>query len=389
MDTERAILHVDMDAFYASVEQLDNPELRGKPVLVGGGVVTAASYEARKFGCHSAQPIAEAKRLCPQAIIVHGRHQRYHEISQQVFAILHDFTPLVEGLSIDEAFLDVTGSQRLLGDAVTIARNIKKRILAETGLTASVGVAPNKFLAKIASDLNKPDGLTIITPDDLDTLVADLPIKRMWGVGPVMEDRLARLSIRTFGDLRTIDADLLRQRLGEGAEHLQKLAWGIDDRPVHTGHGVKSISKESTHFQRLKNPEDVRRQLLIHVERVAERLRHKAMRGRTVTVKIRFGSFQTITRSATLSEVTDRTDLLWMEGRRLFDTWAKREFLPVRLIGFGVSHLEDERGRQIDLFPDEQDQRRRRLDRATDAIRDRFGRDAIHRGGGAYDREKA
>lgn len=379
---DRAILHVDMDAFYASVEQLDNPDLRGKPVLVGGGVVTSPSYEARRFGCHSAQPVAEAKRLCPEAIVVHGRHERYHEISQQVFAIFGDFTPLVQGLSIDEAFLDVTGSRRLLGDAVVIAGDIKNRIRDEVGLTASVGVAPNKFLAKIASDLEKPDGLTIITADDIDTRVAELPIARMWGVGPATEDRLARLGIRTFGDLRAIDTDLLRRRFGDGAEHLQQLAWGIDGRPVQSGHGVKSVSKESTHFNRLKSPDEVRKRLLRHVERVAERLRAKGRRAKTVTIKIRFGSFQTITRSATLAEATDRTDLFWREALRLFDLWAQRDFLPVRLIGFGVSHLEDEHGRQIDLFHDDEEDRQRRLDETADRIRSRFGRDAIHRGEG-------
>ncbi len=380
MTAARAILHIDMDAFFASVEQFDDPTLRGKPVLVGGGVVTAASYEARKFGCHSAQPIQEARRLCPQAIIVRGRHQRYSEISRQIFDIFHDFTPLVQGLSIDEAFLDVTGSKRLLGDAVSIGRTIKSRIRDEIGITASVGVAPNKFLAKLASDLDKPDGLTIIKEDDIDTLVAGLPIKRMWGVGPVTEKKLIKLGIKTFGDLRAIDTALLKRRLGDAAEHLKELAAGIDDRPVHTGRGVKSVSKESTFTDRLRTPEEVRRQLLRLTERVAERLRAKRRRARTVTVKIRFGRFETITRSTTLGESTDRTDIFWHEARSLFDHWAARGFQPVRLIGMGVSHLEDEEGMQAPLFEDEQDQQQRRLDETTDRIRERFGRGGIQHG---------
>jgi DNA polymerase-4 len=380
VDALRAILHVDMDAFFASVEQRDNPALRGKPVLVGGGVVTAASYEARKYGCHSAQPIGQALRCCPHAIIVRGSHDKYREASRQVFEIFHRFSPLVQGLSIDEAFLDVTGSQRLFGDAVHIARTIRQQIADTVNLTASVGVAWNKFLAKLASDLDKPDGLTVLTPDDIDGRVAALPIKRMWGVGPNMERALRAVGITTFRHLREHDPEQLVERFGEHATRLQELAAGIDHRPVHTEHGVKSVSKESTFFDPVTTRDKAREIIGRKVERVAERLRAKQRMARTVTLKLRFPDFRTITRSLTLEHPTDRTDVFHHAAMELFDQWAGRNFQPLRLIGFGVSQLELAEHVPHELFPDPDDDRRRRLDRAADAIRTRFGRDSLHRG---------
>ncbi|MCP3905562.1 MAG: DNA polymerase IV [Planctomycetes bacterium] len=381
---DRAILHVDMDAFFASVEQLDDPSLRGKPVLVGHdgrrGVVMAASYEAREFGCHSAQPIAIAKRNCPHAVIVPGRGRRYHELSRRVFTILEDVTPVVEPLSIDEAFIDVTGSIALLGEAPEIAAMIKRRILGEIGLTASVGVAVNKFLAKLASDWEKPDGLTIITPECIGGRVAELPVRKMWGVGPVMETKLHRLGIRTFGDLQRLSAEEARQRLGETGVHFRRLARGEDGRLVTSDRGSRSIGNEQTFGTDLGMPEQVRQILLGQSEHIAQRVRHAGLRGRTVSVKIRYGDFETITRATTLDRPTDRTDLIVAAARRLFDRWAAQRFRPVRLIGVSVTNLQAAGAGQMDLFADADDARHRRLDAATDAIRERFGRRSISRG---------
>jgi DNA polymerase-4 len=381
---ERAILHVDMDAFFASVEQLEDPALRGRPVLVGHdgprGVVAAASYEARAFGCHSAQPMVQARRCCPQAVIMPGRGARYREISQRVFAIFEDVTPLVEPLSIDEAFLDITGSVHLLGPPPAIARLIKQRVRDEISLTASVGVAFNKFLAKLASDWDKPDGLTVIAPEDVPTRVAALPIKKMWGVGPAMAARLAGISIATFGDLQRLSLDDARRLLGRSGEHFWKLANGLDDRPVTPDHQARSIGNEQTFGADITFPEQVRQVLLAETEHVALRLRRHDLRGRTVTVKIRYGDFETITRSTTLPSSTDSTNDLWRAAAGLFDRWAEAGFQPVRLIGVSVSHLQPRRGRQMELFIDEREQRQRELDRATDEIQSRFGRGSIHRG---------
>ncbi len=383
---ERAILHVDMDAFFASVEQLDNPELRGKPVLVGHdgarGVVSAASYEARTFGCHSALPTAIARRRCPQAIIVPVRGGRYREVSLQVFAIFESITPLVEPLSIDEAFLDVSGSRRLFGgDEVAIARHIKQRILAETGVTGSVGVAPNKFLAKLASDWDKPDGLTVVRADELPGRLAPLAIGEMWGVGPATEARLRAAGIATFGDLQGMSLERAGQLLGErGAERYWRLARGEDDRPVTPDHEAKSLGAEQTFGVDVAERGHVRQVLLGQCERVAQRLRRHALQGRTVTVKIRYGDFETITRSATLPEPTERTDLLWQATAELWDRWAARSFRPVRLIGMSISQLDRPRPRQTELFGTADDTRSRAVDAATDAIQARFGHGAVHRG---------
>lgn len=384
MVPERAILHVDMDAFFASVEQLDDPSLRGKPVLVGHdgprGVVAAASYEARVFGCHSAQPIAQAKRCCPDAIIVPGRGSRYRELSEQVFAIFHDVTPLVQPLSIDEAFLDVTGSRRLLGTPREIAVKIKTRVRAETGLTASVGVAWNKFLAKLASDLDKPDGLTIITPADVRTRVAALPITKMWGVGPATERRLVRMNIRTFGDLQSLPAEATRGALGDHVEHFRRLALGEDSRAVVCDGGAKSIGNEQTFGADVREPDHVRQVLLGQCEHVAMRVRRSGVVARTVTVKIRYGDFETITRSTTLSRATDQTALLWEAARGLFDRWADGGYRPVRLIGVSASGLAVAGSDQMDLFVDESVVRHHALDETTDRIKQRFGRGSIGRG---------
>jgi DNA polymerase-4 len=371
-----------MDAFFASIEQLDQPALRGRPVLVGGagprGVVAAASYEARAFGCHSAQPMAIARRCCPQAIITPPRGDRYREVSDRLFEILESFTPLIEPLSIDEAFLDVTGSIRLHGPPLAIARTIKGRIADELHLTASVGVAANKFLAKLASCLNKPDGLTVIEAQEVGRILEHLPISRMWGVGPATERRLRDLGVKTFGDLGRFPLEALEREFGAHARRMSALARGEDDREVIRDSMARSLSQECTFAFDLNEPDAVREVLLDQVEQVACRLRRHGYRAHTATVKIRFGDFKTINRAQTLDDATDRTDLLWQVARHLFDGWVASSFQPVRLIGFRASRLTAARP-QIHLFTDKADERRRALDRVTDSIREKFGEKAIHR----------
>ncbi|MEA2735396.1 MAG: polymerase [Humisphaera sp.] len=379
----RAILHVDMDAFFAAVEQLDDPKLRGKPVLVGGdgprGVVATASYEARPFGCHSAQPMSVAKRLCPHAIVVPGRFERYREISDQLFEIFDAFTPIVQPLSIDEAFLDVTGSERIHGSAIEIARAIKRRVRDELSLTTSVGVAPNKFLAKLASDLEKPDGLTVINADDVDRVLPPLPVTKIWGIGPKTAARLEGMAIRTIGDLRKASDATLSRLLGDDAERCRNLALGRDDREVVTDSEAKQISQENTFGVNIAEPDVVRNELLEQVQHVARRLRKHKLRAGGVTLKIRFGEFKTITRSRTLDEPTDRTDLLWNVTREVFDEWAAKNFVPIRLIGMAARNLSGG-GAQLSLFTDPAGEKHERLDKVVDAIVDRFGKTAVRRG---------
>jgi len=380
------ILHVDMDAFYASVEQLDNPELRGLPVVVGHdgprGVVAAASYESRRFGCRSAMPIGRAKRLCPSLVIVSPRMHRYVEVSERVFTIFESITPLVEPLSIDEAFLDVGGSIRMFGQPPEIAARIRRRIVEQTGLTASVGVAPNKFLAKLCSEWDKPDGLTVLGEDEVLERLAPLPIKRMWGVGPATEKRLVARGIETFGDLHGMMLEEARAKLGDHAEHFWRLARGDDTRSVVPDGEARSLGAEQTFGHDLEPAEAVRQVLLAQVDRVALRLRRHGLAARTVTVKIRFGDFQTISRSVTLPNASDRTDLLRERASELFMRWARSEFQPVRLIGASLSQLGPLGAGQQSLFRDATDEHGRSIDRATDAVREKYGTGAIRRGAG-------
>jgi DNA polymerase-4 len=382
-DVYRAILHVDMDAFFAAIEQLDDPKLRGKPVLVGGdgprGVVATASYEARPFGCHSAQPMSVAKRLCPHAIVVPGRYWRYSEVSDQLFEILESFTPTIQPLSIDEAFMDVSGTERIHGSPVDVARALKRRVREELALTASVGVAPNKFLAKLASDLEKPDGLTVITADDVDRLLPPLPVTKIWGIGPKTAARLEGMAIRTIGDLRKASEATLTRLLGDDAERCRNLAHGRDDRVVVTDFEAKQISQENTFGVNIGDPAIVRNELLEQVQHVARRLRKHKLRAGGVTLKIRYGDFHTITRSRTLEAPTDRTDVLWNVTRDVFDEWAAKNFSPVRLIGMAARGLSGG-GEQMTLFADPQGEKHERLDRVVDRIVDRFGKTAVRRG---------
>ncbi|MGN6626301.1 MAG: DNA polymerase IV [Tepidisphaeraceae bacterium] len=382
MDDSRTILHVDMDAFYAAVEVRENPSLRGKPILVGGsgnhGVVSTASYEARVFGCRSAMPMATARRLCPEAIVVRVNFPLYREVSNQVFGIFERYTQQIQSISLDEAFLDVTGSRRLFGDGPTIARAIRAAIFDETRLTASVGVAPNKFLAKLASDLNKPDGLTIITPQNLDTILPPLSIGRIWGIGQKTAQRLNGLGIKTIGDLRTRDAAWFDQHLGSWGARVRELIHGIDDRPVESDREAKSIGHEETFGTHLIEKAAVRDVLLQQAEAVGMRVRRQRLFAGSISVKIRFGQFQTITRSRALANPTDLTRDFYEAAIELFDRWATDHFQPIRLIGLQASQFGHEA--QMNLFTQPESERQKRVDQAVDVIKNRFGKTAIHRG---------
>lgn len=380
--TERVILHCDLDAFFASVEQLDEPNLRGRPVLVGGrgarGVVAAASYEARAFGCRSAMPMAQAVRRCPEAVVCAPRGKRYAEISAQFMSILESVSPVVQPLSLDEAFVDVTGSNRLLGSGVQIAESIRTRTREELGLVVSIGVAPNKFTAKIGSDLEKPNGLVVIETTGIACRLAPLPIERMWGIGPKSLVRFHRAGLRTFGDLQASTPEALARRFGKASARFFELAHGRDDRPVQTERGASSISQECTFPQDIGDRDQLEGVLLGQVSEVAHRLRRIGARAGSIGLKIRDGDFVTISRSRTLREPSDMTQVLWDGARELFSTWASAQFRALRLLGFAVRDLTHDK--QAVLFEDVQDKRQRSLDATTDAIRERFGARAIKRG---------
>lgn len=381
MSTTRSILHVDMDAFFASVEQRDHPELRGKPVLVGGdgprGVVAAASYEARKFGVHSAMPSAIAKRLCPQAIFVSGSYSNYRSVSNQVFEIFERFTPVIQPLSIDEAFLDVTGTERIFESPRAIAEQIRDAVKSEINLTCSVGVAPNKFLAKLASDMNKPDGIMVIEQHRIHAILDPMPASAIPGVGPATMKQLTRLGVRTIGDIRKLPAATLRAKLNDYGDRLHQYASGLDDRPVRLDREAKSISHEHTFEQDLKDPEDVRAIIARQSEDVAYRVRKHKRYARTITIKVRFGDFETVTRSTTLDHPTDSTAEIHRAARVLFDRWAAA-YRPVRLIGVGASQLT-ELADNAGLFDQQTNETQRTVDRVGDEIINRFGKDAVRR----------
>jgi DNA polymerase-4 len=385
MSFSRVIFHVDMDAFFASIEQLDDPSLRGKPVLVGGsgnrGVVAAASYEARKFGCHSAQPMSQARRRCPQAIVVPVRFARYREISSRMFGIFDEYSPLVEPLSIDEAFLDLTGTERLLGEPQAVARRLKQRIKTDLNLTASIGVAPNKFLAKLASDLQKPDGLVIVRPDAVASLLESLPINKLWGVGPVTAGKLQSLGVHKVGDIQKHSAEQLSKLFGQEADRFLRLANGLDDRPVVPDREAKSIGQEQTFGENVINPADVRRVLFEQVEQVGRRLRQHGLNARTISLKIRYGEFETISRSITIEYASNGTNELWNAASGLFDKWASAHFRPVRLIGMSATQFSAGPA-QLPLFADPKIERQKKVDAVADQITSKFGTRAIKRGEG-------
>jgi len=372
----RAILHIDMDAFYASVEEQDRPELKGKPLIVGGtggrGVVAAASYTVRRFGVRSAMPMREALRLCPEAIVVHPRMARYKEISDQVFAIFREFTPQVEGLSLDEAFLDVTASQQLLGNPEAIGAQIRRRIAQQTGLTASVGIAPNKLLAKIASDLNKPDGMCRIDAGNIREILDPLPIQKLFGVGQKTLPTVLAAGIRTFGDARVAGDEVLWRAFGKHGKAMRDRASGLDDRPVEPDREEKSISAEETFDTDLRAPAELTAQLKGLADRAASRLRGQKLLAGRVSVKIRRADFTTYTRQRALEPPTQDTAVVAAAAEALLKGWlASQPKAAVRLLGVGVSDLQ--LLKQADLFSGPAPDSGSRLDSAVDGIRDRFG----------------
>ena len=383
MKQSRTILHADMDAFFAAIEQRDRPELRGKPVIVGGdgprSVVSTCSYEAREFGVHSAMPGTTAKKLCPQGIFLPVRSEVYGKVSRQVQEVFHRYTPLVEPLSLDEAFLDVTGSSRLFGDGEAIARSIKADVLKETRLTISVGVAPCKYVAKVASDLDKPDGLVIVPPDSVTDFLAPLPVSFLWGAGKDMQERLARLGLKTIGDVQKRSSDDLKRLLGDAAgSHFFHLSRGLDDRPVVTGHAAKSVSHENTFGTDLVEREACHGFLVDQSDRVGRRLRREGLLGRTVRIKVRFGDFKTLTRQAAVAP-TDNDFVIGEVALDLFDrVWDGRT--GIRLLGVAAGNLvRPDEPIQTDLFQSA-DETSGRLLRAIDNIRNRYGRHAIRHG---------
>jgi DNA polymerase-4 len=380
----RTILHVDMDAFYASVEQRDDPSLRGRPVVVGGrerGVVAAASYEARRFGIRSAMPMGEALRRCRDLIRVAPRMRHYQAVSRQVFTVFHDLTPLVEGLSLDEAFLDVSDSLKLFGSGADIARNIKRHIAEATGLTASVGVAASKLVAKIASDLEKPDGLVVIGDADLEARLDPLPVAVLPGIGKKTLSKLEGRGIRTLRDLRTAGDGDLEPVFGRYASRMRAKAAGIDDRPVVASREEKSISAEETFARDLVDPRGMERELVRLAERTARRLQKQSLVAGTVRLKIRESDFSTCTRQVALRPAGDETDRIVRCALQLLHTWLTlHPGVRVRLLGVGVSGLTQ--GGQADLFAGGGRTASRQVDATVNAIRDRFGDAAVGRARG-------
>ncbi len=378
------ILHVDMDAFYASVEQRDRPELVGRAVVVGGsaegrGVVAAANYEARKFGVHSAMPAVTAKRMCPHAVFLRPRMEHYADVSAQIRQVFERYTPLVEPLSLDEAFLDVTGSLALFGPAAEIARMIKRDIRDNVALVASVGVAPNKFLAKIASDLEKPDGFVEVAPEQVRHFLDPLPVGRLWGVGRVTGRKFEKLGVRTMGQLRQLSVEVLRDQFGNAGEHLWELAHGIDNRRVVPELEAKSISHEKTFPQDLDDLEVIRAWLLELTEQVTCRLRRHGLRSRTVQLKVRFDDFRTITRAHTFASPTNVTQDIWLAVAAMLSDRMPNRRLRVRLLGIGVSGLGTGQQSQLELFSNEEHERHSRLDDVSDSIKAKFGSSSLQR----------
>jgi DNA polymerase-4 len=379
----RIIVHADMDAFYAAVEQLDRPELRGKPLLIGGtgprSVVATASYEARPFGVGSAMPMGLALRKCPQAIVVPPRLARYAEVSDRIMSVFATFSPLVEALSLDEAFLDLTGAEGLFGPPEEMARRIKGAVREATGLTVSVGVAPNKYVAKVASDIRKPDGLCVVPPDGVRAFLDPLPVSRLWGVGKHGEERLQDMGLRTLADVAAADPAWLERRLGSMGPHVHALAQGIDPRPVVPDREAKSIGSEVTLDDDVVGRAAITPHLLREADRVGRRLRRAGLRAGGVRVKLKTTKFQLLTRQTALHPPTSSGDVLYREALRLLDAFDLG--VPMRLVGLAAYDLADAAAPvQGELFGQEGRERQQRLDQAVDALRSRFGKAAVRRG---------
>ncbi|MBP3264462.1 MAG: DNA polymerase IV [Acidaminococcaceae bacterium] len=376
---QRWIMHVDMDAFYASVEILDNPDLKGLPVIVGGrsarGVVSTCSYEARKFGVHSAMPLFEARRLCPHGVYLPVRPHRYAEMSGKIMAIFRETSPLVEQLSIDEAFLDLTGMERL-GGAETIAHQVQDRIQEELKLSASVGLAPNKFLAKLASDMDKPHGFVKITPGEAEAMLAPMPVTKIFGIGRSAEDKLKQFGIEKIGQLASADVTILRKVFGINAEQVKILARGLDDRPVVNEEEAKSIGKENTFDYDLTDFESCRDEVLDLSGQVGWRLRRENLAGHTVTLKVKFADFHTITRSSTGDRLIAWDEEIFSLAEQML---RKINVKPgVRLLGVSVSNLFRPEDEPVLGFAE--DERMQRRNRAIDSLKSKFGENIIKRG---------
>jgi DNA polymerase-4 len=381
---KRKIIHIDMDAFFAAVEQRDHPHLKGKPVVVGGdpahrGVVSAASYEAREYGIHSAMPAVVARRKCPHAVFIRPSFSRYREVSDSIMEIARSYTPLVEQLSLDECFCDVTGSMRLFGDAVHIARSIKRKIFEREHLTASAGVASNKFLAKIASDLEKPDGFVVVEEREEAVFLKDIPVEKIWGIGKVMSSYLHSLGIQTVGQLAELSLDFLRLKFGKQGTMLYSLSRGQDESPVTPCSEAKSIGHEETYGKDLFSWEEMTKRILILSEAVGFRLRQRHLACRTITLKVRYPDFSTRTRSRTFNvKVNDDLVLFYNAVDLLEKTDARRK--GVRLLGVQTSNLSHpDVMTQTTLFFQNTSDKKRELSKAIDAIRLRYGKDSIVR----------
>lgn len=373
-----------MDAFYASVEIRDNPDLRGKPVVVGGssqgrGVVAAASYEARKYGVYSAMSSKIALQKCPQLIFVKGRMQHYAAISRQIRDVFFSFTSLVEPLSLDEAFLDVSGCERLFGDGLTIATEIKRQIFERTRLVASAGVAPNKYLAKIASDYDKPDGLTFVDPQNVQAFLDPLPISRVWGIGPATHRKFDRLGVANVAQLRQLSKTTLTDNFGVSGDHFYRLSRGVDDRPVVPDRSAKSISHEKTFPRDIFDAEVLKAWLLELTDQVGRRLRRHKTFGSTIKLKFRYDDFETLNRSKSI-ESTNTTQIMFDTAAELLDAINRPSTRGVRLIGVGVSNLSQASVRQLSLFDEPENAKQAQVDSLADAIRDKFGASKLHRG---------
>jgi DNA polymerase-4 len=377
---ELHILHADMDAFFSAVEERENPELKGKAVIIGGvslsnrGVVSTASYEARKFGVHSAMPIAQARKLCPDGIYLPARHGLYKESSREIFNILKKYTPLVEKLSIDEAFLDVKGCERLYGNAVEIAKKIKKEVKRKTELTISVGVSVNKFLAKLASDFDKPDGLTIIKKEDIKSFMRNLDIDKIWGVGDVFAAKLAAEDVYKAGDIWSYSLEELKDEFGKAGVKLFFLSRGMDNREVKSQSQIKSISHEETFIDNISDQDKLFAYLFKMSEKVSFRLHSNSLKGNTIFIKVRYSDFSTYSRQKSLKTAVNSSEEIYQTAKTLLEN---NNLLnkPLRLLGAGVSNLSSEGKEQLNLFAEADDQ----LDQTIDDLKRKYGFDKISR----------
>jgi len=378
------ILHIDMDAFYASVEQLDNPELKGKCIIVGGtskrGVVSAASYEARKFGVHSAMPMYQAKQKCSEGIFLFPRIDRYKEVSKKIMSLLNNFSPLIETVSIDEAYIDITGCETIYGEPEEIGLQIKKKIKESVNLTCSIGIAPNKFLAKIASDMDKPDGLFIIMPDKVQHFIESLPLLKVPGVGRTSFKHLEQIGIQTLRDVKKYPEKMLMKRLGKFGQRLIELSKGIDNSPVEPYAKRKSISREETLKEDTREKKLLSKYLLRQSEKVGRDLRRLGVKGKTVTLKIKRSDFKQVTRRTTIDIPTQSSKVIYIEAKKLLD--AYKILKKIRLIGLGVSGLvSDDLPIQMNLFSNNKKKNSswEKVDRAVDTITKKYGKDVITR----------